>query len=61
MYKDKHLDVIANVDCTVQKETCNKQQIRGYPTLKYFINGEAHPYSGARTKEAIIEFLKTKP
>lgn len=55
-----YLDVIATVDCTVEKQTCEKQQIRGYPTLKYFVDGEAHPYSGARTKEAIIDWLKTK-
>ena len=48
------------MDCTVQKEACNKHGIRGYPTLKYFIDGEAHQYSGERTKEAIGAWLVSK-
>jgi thioredoxin-like negative regulator of GroEL len=30
---------LAEVDCTVNKEVCGKFEIKGYPTLKYFIDG----------------------
>lgn len=52
-----NLDVIAEVDCTLNKESCNKHGIRGYPTLKYFIDGEAHQYSGSRSKDNLSAFL----
>ena len=31
---------IASVDCTTSKATCTKADIRAYPTLKVFYNGE---------------------
>ena len=30
---------VASVDCTAQPNFCQKHKIRGYPTLKYFIDG----------------------
>lgn len=48
-YPFYHLVKIAEVDCTTSKEVCNKFGIRGYPTIKYFIDGEAHQYAGRRT------------
>jgi hypothetical protein len=49
------------VDCTVSSEACGKHGIRGYPTVKYFIDGEAHQYSGARTHDDMMAWLKSKP
>jgi hypothetical protein len=60
MYLYRYIDAIAEVDCTVNKNACNKHGIKGYPTLKYFIDGEAHQYSGKRTKEVLAEWLLTK-
>jgi len=46
--------VVAEVDCTVQKELCHKFDVHGYPTIKYLVKGEnAVEYHGARTKEAL--------
>ena len=39
-YKDNASVAIAHVDCTVDKPVCNKAEIKGYPTLKVFYNGE---------------------
>jgi len=45
---------VAEVDCTVQKDLCNKYGIRGYPTIKFLRNGESPAeYNGARTKDAL--------
>lgn len=35
-------------------------QIQGFPSLKFFINGEPVDYNGERTKEAISSWLKSK-
>lgn len=52
---------MAEVDCTQHQDVCSKHGIRGYPTLKYFIDGEAHQYSGQRTHDALADWLQAKP
>lgn len=38
---------VAHVDCTTSKATCTNHEIRSYPTLKLFYNGEeVKKYSG---------------
>jgi len=52
---------VAKVDCTVEKDVCSEQGIRGYPTIKFFVDGKAHDYSGQRTVEAFTSYVeKTK-
>eukprot|EP00899_Mesostigma_viride_P002921 jgi/Mesvir1/1262/Mv09550-RA.1 len=49
--------VIAKVDCTVHKNVCSKAEIRGYPTLKVYHNGEEYKkYSGGRDLDALKKF-----
>ncbi|XP_054751410.2 protein disulfide-isomerase A5-like [Lytechinus pictus] len=49
----------AAVDATVAVMTSSKFEIKGFPTLKYFKNGkEDIAYSGARTADALLEFIK---
>lgn len=51
--------VIAEVDCTVETEVCERYGVRGYPTLKFFVKGQPMEYKGsARTKDAIISFIE---
>lgn len=50
--------VVAKVDCTVQTQTCTDQGIRGYPTVKAFVNGVATDHRGPRTPEAFKETVK---
>jgi thioredoxin domain-containing protein 5 len=49
---------VAKVDCTVETSSCS--DIRGYPTIKLFHNGEIHAYNGPRTIEAFTSFVRDK-
>eukprot|EP00013_Stygamoeba_regulata_P021053 CAMPEP_0177653488 /NCGR_PEP_ID=MMETSP0447-20121125/13764_1 /TAXON_ID=0 /ORGANISM="Stygamoeba regulata, Strain BSH-02190019" /LENGTH=236 /DNA_ID=CAMNT_0019156951 /DNA_START=56 /DNA_END=766 /DNA_ORIENTATION=- len=51
---------VAKVDCTIHKKVQSEQGVRGYPTIKLFIDGKAHAYSGPRTKDAFIKFVNEK-
>lgn len=45
---------LANVDCTVEKEIAAKYNVAGYPTLKFFINGDPIEFNGGRTESEIV-------
>jgi len=49
------------VDATKERSLSEKYEIRGYPTLKHFLKGgaEIKDFQGARTKEGIIEAMKS--
>eukprot|EP00514_Thraustochytrium_sp_LLF1b_P013327 CAMPEP_0184541634 /NCGR_PEP_ID=MMETSP0199_2-20130426/1497_1 /TAXON_ID=1112570 /ORGANISM="Thraustochytrium sp., Strain LLF1b" /LENGTH=127 /DNA_ID=CAMNT_0026935369 /DNA_START=85 /DNA_END=468 /DNA_ORIENTATION=- len=50
---------VYKVDCTVQKDICSEQGVRGYPTLKMFKNGagEGEKYQGSRDLAAFEKFI----
>lgn len=49
---------VGSVDCTTSKATCTKAEIRSYPTLKVFWNGEeVKKYQGARDLESLKTFV----
>nr|AAF89535.1 protein disulfide isomerase 5 [Giardia intestinalis] len=53
--------VIAEVDCTVAREVCQEEGVRGYPTLRFYKNGEfLEAYSGARDLESLKAFVTSK-
>ncbi|CAL1529222.1 unnamed protein product [Lymnaea stagnalis] len=54
---------LGKVDATVESQLAEKYQVRGYPTLKFFKNGNALEYSGGRQSSDIINWLikKTGP
>jgi len=51
---------IAKIDCTKQKDICQEQGVRGYPTLKWFADGsgEGEKYSGQRSVDQFETFIK---
>ena len=55
--------LIADVDCTLEKnkKLCEDQDIKGYPTLKYYLPGEREgiDYAGERDLESLRKFAKT--
>jgi len=49
------------IDATVEKEIATAHDIKGFPTLKWFIDGKfAADYSGGRTTDAIVSWIKKK-
>ncbi|KAI7892401.1 thioredoxin-like protein [Mucor mucedo] len=55
--KDKEIK-IAKVDCTENQDLCQKYDVRGYPTLKVFRNGETSDYKGARKADGIVSYMQ---
>ncbi|KAK9890375.1 hypothetical protein WA026_010468 [Henosepilachna vigintioctopunctata] len=53
---------LVKVDCTeAGKETCNKNSVSGYPTLKIFRNGEvSQEYNGPREASGIVKYMKAQ-
>lgn len=49
---------IAKVDCTENQDLCQKYDVRGYPTLKVFRNGETSDYKGARKADGIVSYMQ---
>jgi protein disulfide-isomerase A1 len=50
---------LAKVDCTVEKELCEKYEVQGFPTIKLFKkNGAVSDYDKGRTAADIVKFLK---
>lgn len=51
---------IAELDATENGEVAEKYGVQGYPTLKFFVDGEAIDYSGEREGPAIEAFINKK-
>jgi protein disulfide-isomerase-like protein len=49
--------IIAKVDCTKEKEVCNRFKIKGFPSLKYFADRKMFTYKGARNIDALYDFV----
>ncbi|KAI4301712.1 hypothetical protein L6164_034963 [Bauhinia variegata] len=51
--------LIGKVDCDEHKSLCSKYGVSGYPTIQWFPKGSLEPkkYEGARTAEALTEFV----
>lgn len=53
--------VIGKVDATVESDLGQKFGVSGYPTLKWFVDGEvASDYSGPRDADGIVRWVKKK-
>ena len=58
-YEDSGSVLIAEVDCDKQEEICEAAGVQGYPTLKYFLQGEQNDYEGSRDYEGMASFVRT--
>jgi len=61
-YADSSSLIIADVDCTTPegKDLCSKYDVRGYPTIKYFVDGdmEGQDYKGGRDFDSLKGFVE---
>jgi hypothetical protein len=59
-YADSSSVLIGDADCTEgAKDLCSKHGVSGYPTIKYFMQGEeAKDYSGGRDFDSLNTFVK---
>lgn len=51
---------LAKVDATEETELGERFAVRGYPTIKYFHNGNPSDYKGGRTAPEIVNWLKKR-
>ncbi|XP_058184746.1 protein disulfide isomerase-like 1-4 [Rhododendron vialii] len=51
---------LAKVDATEESELAEEYEVQGFPTVYFFVDGEHKPYTGQRTKEAIVTWIKKK-
>ncbi|KAF3646124.1 putative protein disulfide-isomerase A6 [Capsicum annuum] len=54
--------LIGKVDCDEHKSVCSKYGVQGYPTIQWFPKGSVEPkkYEGARSAEALAEFVNSE-
>jgi len=48
---------IMDVDCTVHQDLCSKYDVKGYPTIKYWLDGEMKDYQQGRTYDDMKKFV----
>lgn len=51
---------LASVDATIEQELAQRFQVRGYPTIKFFVDGASLEYNGGRSQDDIVNWLKKK-
>jgi thioredoxin-like negative regulator of GroEL len=51
---------IAKVDATENTKIAESLEIRGFPTLFWFVNGEKQEYTGGRTTDTIVQWVTKK-
>lgn len=47
---------IGKIDCTTHKKICDEHKVRGFPTLKYSLDGDVFDYTGGRDEASLISF-----
>ncbi|KAL6195757.1 hypothetical protein ACLB2K_031375 [Fragaria x ananassa] len=52
--------ILAKVDATEENELSQEYDVQGFPTIFFFSDGVHKPYTGQRTKEAIVTWIKKK-
>lgn len=52
--------VLGKVDATVEEAIAKEHGIQGFPSLKWFVNGKATEYTGGRTADTIVSWIKKK-
>jgi protein disulfide-isomerase A6 len=48
---------IVDVDCTKEQDLCGKHDVKGYPTIKYWLDGERKDFNGGRSFDDLKKFV----
>ena len=51
---------LAKIDATEEKELAEQFSIEGFPTLKWFVNQKAVDYTGGRTADEIVSWIRKR-
>lgn len=51
---------LAKVDATEDTDLAQQYDVQGFPTMLFFIDGVPKDYNGARTKDAIVDWINKK-
>eukprot|EP00657_Telonema_sp_P-1_P009220 TRINITY_DN3409_c0_g1_i2.p2 TRINITY_DN3409_c0_g1~~TRINITY_DN3409_c0_g1_i2.p2 ORF type:complete len:136 (-),score=50.61 TRINITY_DN3409_c0_g1_i2:363-770(-) len=49
---------IIDVDCTVEQDLCSKHDVKGYPTIKYWKDGEVKDFNAGRSYDDMKKFVQ---
>jgi protein disulfide-isomerase-like protein len=49
---------IGKIDCTTSKSLCTEFGVRGYPTMKFALDGDVYDYPGNRDEASIVAFAQ---
>jgi protein disulfide-isomerase A1 len=52
--------VLAKLDATAETKSAEEFQVQGFPTLKWFVNGQPLEYTGGRTADTIVSWIRKK-
>ena len=56
-YENDASVAIVDVDCTKHQDLCGKHDVKGYPTIKYWQDGEKKDYNSGRDYDALKKFV----
>lgn len=56
-FNSGNVATIAHLDCTVYPTICQENGVQGYPTLKFFHDGDITEYRGGRSQQALSKFI----
>merc|ERR1712178_458392 len=48
---------VGEVDCTKEQDLCSKNGVKGYPTIKYWQDGEVKDYQAGRSFDDMKKFI----
>ncbi|KAM3399097.1 protein disulfide isomerase-like 1-4 [Capsicum galapagoense] len=51
---------LVKIDATLENELAENYEVQGFPTIYFFVDGGHVTYSGQRTKDAIVTWIKKK-
>ena len=58
-FADSSSVLIGDSDCTADgKELCEANEVKGYPTIKYWVDGEVKDYSGGRDLDSLTKHVR---